>query len=53
MSRENLALGFPTMSDINWVVQLQKMTRGLKSRIKDVDEVDESYYVAKTKALIS
>ena len=27
---ENLSLGFPTRSDTNWAVQLQKMARCLK-----------------------
>ena len=42
---------FPTFSDTNQAVQLQKMARGLKFRINKVEEL---YYldVAKTKALI-
>ena len=28
---------FPTWSDTNWAVQLQKMARGLKFRIKEVE----------------
>ena len=45
---------FPTWSDTNQAVQLQKVARGLKIRIQ---KVDVSFYliiyVAKTKALIS
>ena len=41
---------FPTWSDTNWAVQLQKMAKGLKFRILKVEGL---YYVAKTKALIS
>ena len=41
---------FPTWSDTNRAVQLQKMARGLKFRILKVEGL---YYVAKTKALIS
>ena len=39
---------FPTWSDTNWAVQLQKMARGLKFRMRD-----HTINVAKTKALIS
>ena len=28
-----MVFGFPTRSDINWAVQLQKMARGLEFRI--------------------
>ena len=31
------SLGFPTKSDTNWAVQLQKMARGLKFRIEEVE----------------
>ena len=41
---------FPTWSDTNQAVQLQKMARGLKFKIKKVEGL---YYVVKTKALIS
>ena len=41
---------FPTWSDTNRAVLLQKMARGLKFRILKVEGL---YYVAKTKALIS
>ena len=33
---------FPTWSNTNWAVQLQKMARGLKFRIKNVEEL---YYL--------
>ena len=36
VSRENLSLGFLTRASSNWVVQPQKMARGLKFRIKEV-----------------
>ena len=36
---------FPTWSDTNQAVQLQKMTRGLKFRI---NKGEGSYYLAKT-----
>ena len=39
-----------TWSDTNQAVQVQKMARGLKFRIKKVEGL---HYVAKTKALIS
>ena len=42
---------FPTCSDANQAVQLQKMVRGLKFRIRK--KWDCTIYVAKTKALIS
>ena len=35
--RENLCLGFPTSSDTNWAVQPQKMDRGLKFRIYELE----------------
>ena len=35
--KKKLTLGFPTRSDTNQAVQLQKMARGLKFRIKEVD----------------
>ena len=41
---------FPTWSDTNQAVQLQKMSRGLKFRIQKVEGV---YFLWKTKALIS
>ena len=41
---------FPTWSDTNRAVQLQKMARGLKFWILKVEGL---YYVAKIKALIS
>ena len=40
----------PTWTDTNQAVQLQKMARDLKFRIKKVEGL---YYVAETKALIS
>ena len=43
---------YPTWSDTNHAVQLQKMAKGLKFRIKK-DEGSYYLYVAKTKALIS
>ena len=33
--QENRSLGFPTRSDTNWPVQLQKMARSLKFWIKE------------------
>ena len=43
--------GFPSRSDTNQAVQLQKMARGLKFRFKKVEGL---YYLCKkTKALIS
>ena len=44
---ENRSLGFPTRSLTNRAVQSQKMAKGLKFRIKEVEGV------GKTKALIS
>ena len=45
---------FPTRSDKNQAVQLQKMARGLKFRIKKKEGLYYlCYNVAKTKALIS
>ena len=49
--RENRSLGFPTRSDTNQAVQQQKMARGLKFWIEEVEGC--SIHVAKTKALIS
>ena len=46
-----LTFWFPTWSDTNQAVQLQKMASGLKFRIKKVEEC--TIYVAKIKALIS
>ena len=43
-------LGFPTRFRTNRAVQPQKMARGLKFQIQEVEGL---YYVAKTKALIS
>ena len=43
-------LGFPTRSRTNQAVQPQKMARGLKFQIQEVEGL---YYVAKIKALIS
>ena len=37
MSWENLSSGFPTRSDTNWALQLQKMARGMKFRISEVE----------------
>ena len=34
---ENRSSGFPTGSDTNWAVQLQKVARGLKFRIYEVE----------------
>ena len=45
-----MSSGFPTRSDTNRAVQPQKIIRGLKFRIKEVEGL---YDVAKTKALIS
>ena len=45
-----MSSGFPTRSDTNRAVQSQKMARGVKIGIKEVEGL---YYVAKTKALIS
>ena len=42
---------FPTWSDTNQAVQLQKMARGLKFQIKKVERF--TFYEAKTKELIS
>ena len=42
---------FPTWSDTNQAVQLQKMARGLKFRIKKVEGL--YYLCSETKALIS
>ena len=42
---------FPTWSDTNDAVQLQKMVRGLKFEFRK--KRDHTIYVAKTKALIS
>ena len=42
MSRENLSLGFLTMSDTNWTIQSQKMARGLKFQI---DEEEGLYHL--------
>ena len=36
-SRENQSSGFPTRSDTNWAVQPQKMARGLKFQIEEVE----------------
>ena len=36
-SRENLPSGFSTRSDTNWAMQPQKMARGLKFWIKEVE----------------
>ena len=47
---ENLSLGFPTRSHINWPVQPQKMARSLKFWIK---KTNFTICVVKTKALIS
>ena len=47
----NRTSGFPTRSDTNRAVQLQKMARGWTFRIKKVG--DYIIYVVKTKALIS
>ena len=44
---------FPTWSDTNQAVQLQKMARGLKFRIRKVEELYSTIHVTKTKALIS
>ena len=54
VSRENMSLGFLTRSDTNQVVQPQEMARGLVE-ILDLAtcQVEELYYVAKIKALIS
>ena len=41
--------GVPNRSDTNQVVQLEKMARSLKFRIKKIDEL--YFYVSKTKAL--
>ena len=41
-SRENLSLAFPTRSETNWAVQPQKMARGLKFQIKEVEGL---YYI--------
>ena len=38
-SRENLSYGFPTRSYTNQAVQTQKMARGLKLHIKEVEEM--------------
>ena len=38
-SSENLSSGLPTRSDINRAVQPQKMARGLKFRIYDIDNI--------------
>ena len=43
--------GFPTWSDTNQAVQLQKMARGLKFRIKKVEGL--YYLCSETKAMIS
>ena len=37
MSCENLSLGFLTRSDTNWAMQPQKMARGLKFQIEEVE----------------
>ena len=50
MGRENLSSGFPTRSDTNRAVQLQKMDRGLKFRILEVEGC--TIFVDKTNALI-
>ena len=42
-------MGFSTWSDTNWTVQLQKMAKGLKFWIT---EVEGFYYVAKTIIII-
>ena len=42
MQRENRSSGFPTRSDKNRAVQAQKMARGFKFRIYEVDEL---YYL--------
>ena len=47
---ENLSEGFLTSSDTDLPVQLQKMARGLKLLIKEVEGL---YYLANTKAQIS
>ena len=36
---ENWSLGFPTMSDTNWPLQLQKIVRSLKFRVKEEEEL--------------
>ena len=54
MLRENLSLGLPTRSDTNQAVRTQKIARGLKFQIKEVDVLTYcTIYVVKTKALIS
>ena len=45
--RENLYRGFATRPDTNRAVQIQKMDRGLKIRIKEVEGLYR-IYVAKT-----
>ena len=52
MSRDdiNLSLGFPTRPNTLWVIQLQKMVRGLKFLMYDVG--DCTIYVGKKIALI-
>ena len=50
MSRESLSLRFPARYDTNWAVQPQKMARGLKFQI---NEVEGFYYLCEKKALIS
>ena len=47
---KNLSLGFPTSFDTSQTVQPQKMARGLKFL---VDEVEGLHYLAKTETLIS
>ena len=52
LSQENLSLGSPTRSNTNPAVQPQKMGRGLKFQIQEVEKL-YYMYVVKTKALIS
>ena len=46
-------LRFPTRCDTNQAVQPQKMNRGLKFWIKEVEGLYYGIFVAKTKVLIS
>ena len=39
VSRENLSLGFPTMSDTNWAVQPERILYNLCSKIKGTDQL--------------
>ena len=43
--QENLSSGFPTKSDTNRAGRPQKMARGLKFRISEVDMVEKLYYL--------